>query len=84
MNDIRTVDLNNADVEELKALEGIGQGRAEEIVRYRTEHGPFTDIEQLRNVPHVGNMPPAELEAVQRKLCIRPMGARKPRVEQDI
>ncbi|MCK1739365.1 helix-hairpin-helix domain-containing protein [Bradyrhizobium sp. 139] len=84
MSDIRTVDLNNADVEELKALKGVRQGRAEEIVRYRTEHGPFTDVEQLGNVPHVGNMPAAELEAVKQKLCIRPGGARKPRVEQDI
>lgn len=84
MSDIRTVDLNNADVEELKAVKGIGQGRAEEIVRYRTEHGAFTDIEQLGNVLHLGDMPAAELEAIKQKLCVRPVGARKPRVEQDI
>ena len=44
------VDLNRASVEELMTLSGIGQSRAEAIVRYREEHGAFQKIEDLMEV----------------------------------
>lgn len=44
------VNLNTAALEELKSLPGIGDKRAESIIRYREEHGPFRKIEDLRNV----------------------------------
>jgi len=84
MSDVRRVDLNNADVEELRALKGIGQGRAEQIVRYRNQNGPFTRLEQLNNVPHLGNMPAAELEQIKQHFFIPTSGAHKPRVEHEI
>ena len=48
------VDLNTADAWLLEALPGIGPARAEAIVQYRNEHGPFTCIEELSNVDGIG------------------------------
>ncbi len=48
------LDLNTASAEELQKLPGIGPVLSEAIVAYRTEHGPFTRIEELRNVPGIG------------------------------
>ena len=48
------VDLNTADAEELMTLPGIGETRAKAIVAYREEHGPFTYVEDLIQVPGIG------------------------------
>lgn len=44
------VDLNLAGKEELMTLPGIGEVRAEAILAYREEHGPFSAIEELMQV----------------------------------
>ena len=50
-----TVNINTADASALAAgLNGIGTSRAEDIVRYREEFGPFTTVEQLTEVKGVG------------------------------
>ena len=49
-----TIDLNTADVYELQRLPGIGEKRAQAIVDYRTEHGPFRSVEELDNVEGFG------------------------------
>jgi competence protein ComEA len=64
------VNLNTASAIHLKAIKGIGASRAEEIVRYRSKKGPFTSIDELNQVPHVGDMPPQELEQVKGQLTI--------------
>lgn len=48
------LDLNTATVEELQALPSIGEVRAQNIVDYRAEHGPFTYVEDLRKVKGIG------------------------------
>jgi competence protein ComEA len=48
------VDLNAADEGELDALPGVGPVTAQRIVRWRTEHGPFVSVEQLREVDGIG------------------------------
>jgi competence protein ComEA len=48
------LDLNAADVEQLDQLPGIGRVTAERIVRWRTEHGRFASIDQLREVGGIG------------------------------
>jgi competence protein ComEA len=49
------VNINTADAKTLAAaLEGIGPSRAEAIVRYRQEHGPFKSVEALANVKGIG------------------------------
>lgn len=44
------VNINRASKEELMTLSGIGESRAEAILQYRTEHGTFASIEDLKNV----------------------------------
>lgn len=49
------VNINTATIEELVArLNGIGAKKAEAIVNYRENNGPFTSIEQLQEVPGIG------------------------------
>lgn len=47
------VDLNRATKEELMTLKGIGESRAEDILRYREEYGGFQAIEDIMNVPGI-------------------------------
>ncbi|MGW8312413.1 MAG: ComEA family DNA-binding protein [Desulfuromonadales bacterium] len=51
---IGTVHLNQATAEELQALPGVGPALSERIVLYRTEHGPFSSIDQLSEVKGLG------------------------------
>ncbi|HET8581292.1 MAG TPA: helix-hairpin-helix domain-containing protein [Candidatus Paceibacterota bacterium] len=44
-------DLNSATVEDLEGIQGIGHDRAEDIINYRDEHGPFTDWDDVKEVP---------------------------------
>lgn len=49
------VDINTADAATLaRELNGVGPARAQAIVAYRNEHGPFKSIDDLRLVK---NMP---------------------------
>lgn len=48
------VNVNEADAATLAGLSGIGQARAEAIIAYREEHGPFKVIEDLVNVKGIG------------------------------
>lgn len=56
------VNLNAADAEALTALPGIGEELAGRIVQYREEHGPFEAVEDLTNVPGIGQGKLAALE----------------------
>lgn len=47
------VNINSADTEELKTLNGIGDARAKAIVDYRNEYGSFESIESIMNVPGI-------------------------------
>ena len=44
------VRLNSAGVEDLEQLPGIGPALAQRVVDYRTAHGPFASVEDLRQV----------------------------------
>ena len=48
------VDLNRASQAELESLPGIGPAKAEAILSYRKQHGPFRRIEDLQRVPGFG------------------------------
>lgn len=50
----KKINLNTATVEELEQLSHIGPKKAEAIVEYRDTHGPFRSIDQLANVPGIG------------------------------
>jgi competence protein ComEA len=48
------LDLNTATPEQLDELDGIGPGMAAAILEYRDEHGGFGSIEELGQVPGIG------------------------------
>lgn len=48
------VHLNSASVDDLEQLPGIGPALAERIVDYRSEHGPFHSVDDLRAVSGFG------------------------------
>lgn len=47
------ININTASREQLKTLRGIGDARAEDIIRYREEHGAFGQIEDIMKVPGI-------------------------------
>ena len=48
------LNLNLATVEQLQELDGIGPGLAGKIVAHRDEHGGFGSVEELGDVPGIG------------------------------
>ena len=48
------IPVNTADVYELDRLPGIGPAKAQAIVTYREEHGPFQSTDQLLEVSGIG------------------------------
>ncbi|WP_234317607.1 ComEA family DNA-binding protein [Streptomyces rimosus] len=55
------VSLNSATAEQLDALPGVGPVLARHIIEYRTAHGGFTSVEQLRDVNGIGDRRFADL-----------------------
>jgi competence protein ComEA len=51
------IDLNAASVDVLVTLPGIGPVKAQAIVEYRQENGPFKSIEEIMNVSGIGGTP---------------------------
>ncbi|SDJ06247.1 competence protein ComEA [Frankineae bacterium MT45] len=56
------IDLNSATAEELDALPGVGPVLAKKIVDWRTAHGRFDSIDQLRQVSGIGPAKFADLK----------------------
>lgn len=51
---INGVDINAASASELHRLPGVGASRAKDIIAYREQHGQFSNIYGLANVPGIG------------------------------
>ncbi len=47
------ININTADQKSLMSLPGIGQAKADSIIRYREEKGQFKSTEDLMNVPGI-------------------------------
>lgn len=49
------ININTADAQTLsRELTGIGESKAEAIIAYREQHGPYKKIEELTNVKGIG------------------------------
>jgi competence protein ComEA len=57
------LDLNAATVADLDGLDGIGPVLAQKVVDYRTEHGRFESVDQLREVSGIGEAKFAALKS---------------------
>jgi competence protein ComEA len=66
--DAGLVNLNLASAADLDALPGIGPSRARAIVRYREEHGQFTAVDGLTQVP---GLTPAILNRLKDRVVAR-------------
>lgn len=53
-NDSNLININTAGIEELTTLTGIGDVKAEAIIKYRSELGKFKTKEELLNVEGIG------------------------------
>src|SRR5262245_37800993 len=51
---VSIVNLNTASASEFEALPGVGAKMAARIIEYRQKNGPFKKIEDLMNVPGIG------------------------------
>ena len=61
------ININTASIPELESLPGIGPDKAEKIVAYRSENGPFEELEEIENVSGVG---PVTFEKIKSLICL--------------
>ncbi len=61
------LDLNQATLEQLDQLPGIGPSTAAAIVAHRDAHGPFATVDELLDVRGIG---PAKLEAIRSLISV--------------
>jgi competence protein ComEA len=64
------VDVNTANVEELRGVEGIGADRAQEIIDWREKYGAFRDINELDTLPHFKDEPEGQRAPIKARLRV--------------
>jgi competence protein ComEA len=68
--DAPKIDVNSANVEELRSVEGIGPERAQEIVDWREKYGRFSDINELDTPPHFKDEPEGQRGPIKARLRV--------------
>lgn len=48
------ININTADIYQLESLSGIGESRAQDIIKYREKNGRFKKIEDIMNISGIG------------------------------
>ena len=61
------INLNKASVEELCAIPGIGESRAQAIIAYRDKNGGFKDVEELKEISGIKD---ATFEKIKPYVCV--------------
>lgn len=62
------VNINTADASALKSLTGIGDAKAQAILSYREEHGSFSSIEEIMQVPGIKE---STFSAIKDKIAVK-------------
>jgi len=76
---VAALNLNTASKDELVALSGIGPAKAQAIIDYRTQHGGFKTLDELKDVKGIGAR---RFEKLKPELTLAPVAA-KPAVRTD-
>ncbi len=61
------VNINTASLVELDSLDGVGPSTAQKIIDYRTANGGFTTIDEIKEVPGIGD---AKFEAMRDSIAV--------------
>jgi competence protein ComEA len=69
------LDLNSATKDELIALSGIGPAKAQAIIDYRSQHGGFKSLDELKDVKGIGAR---QFEKLKPELTLAPVTAKAP------
>jgi len=62
------VNINQANVQELTTLTGIGSVTAQNIITYRDTNGEFESLEDVKNVPRIGEV---TFEKIKDHICLQ-------------
>ena len=63
----KLISINTASATELMTLNGIGESKANNIIKYREEHGQFKSIEEIKNVSGIGD---AAFEKIKNNITV--------------
>lgn len=66
-NNNKLININEASVDKLMLVTGIGKSKAEKIVEYRNKNGRFEKLEDIMNVSGIGE---ALFEKIKEYICI--------------
>ena len=61
------IDINRADASQLQQIPGLGQAKADAIIRYREEHGGFKSIEDIMQI---GGIKEASFAKMKDYICV--------------
>ncbi|MBE0449148.1 MAG: helix-hairpin-helix domain-containing protein [Actinobacteria bacterium] len=61
------VNINLATMEQLDSLPGVGPVTAQKIIDYRSKHGPFKRLEELKAIDGIGNK---KYDQIKDKACV--------------